>query len=590
MATRGRIKSEPEESQSADAMALIGEVLDGRYRVEELIGEGGMGRVYRAEHERLCRSVAIKILHAGLSGAPDISQRFEREARAIARLDHINCVSVLDFGTLEDGSLFLVMPYLPGIPLSALIERGPMSAQRALGLTRQLLRGLSHAHQAGIVHRDVKPDNIIVVAGEEPAETPKLLDFGIAKMLEGESSNTLTLAGQRFGTPNYMSPEQVLGAEVDERTDLYSLTVVLYEMLTGRLPFGEEGHDADMMMLHATQPAPTLAERFPEGAFSPALERLVGKGLQKRAKDRFADTQEYIEAIEVVLEGDRPRATSTSPSSSHKSAAADAPSWPTRARALWASRRARRAMLIGAGVALLAIAALVIAMLPAKEKVSEHAVEAERLLASGKPDEAIALLESQGVPTSEDALALLQLGHAYSASRRYAEALDVYMRAHGARTSVGEDRFLRANTLLMLDDERADTAVRASRFLCETLEDAPCRARVVELASSSSSYEHRQRMREQAEILGLGDQIDRLQSYQLDLRQGESCDIRQATVAQLRALGNPAAVPALEKARNQKRNACLKDDTADAIRFLQSVDSEEPSADDSTSIDATVSN
>src|SRR6185503_7936765 len=249
--TQGRVKR-----QSADPASLVDSVIDDRYRLTTLVGRGGMGSVFLAEHVTIRRPVALKLLSPSLAGIPELARRFEREAAAIGRIDHPNCVTVLDFGKLEDGSLYLVMEYLDGRSLADAIEsEGRIAARRALHIARHVLRGLGHAHQAGIVHRDVKPENVILIDHEGVPDFAKILDFGIARVMGAagmpDGEERLTQAGIAFGTPAYMSPEQAVGDPVDPRADLYSVSVMLFEMITGRAPF----HSTDKLELlgmHAT--------------------------------------------------------------------------------------------------------------------------------------------------------------------------------------------------------------------------------------------------------------------------------------------------------------------------------------------------
>jgi serine/threonine protein kinase len=219
---------------------LVGTLISERYQVVRLLGKGGMGRVYEALHVGIGKSVAVKVLAPG--GAPVIGdkKRFEREAYATGRLDHPNCVAVSDFGALADGTLFLAMEMLRGLPLDRLLEtEGRLPVARALHILRHVLRGLDHAHARGVVHRDLTTRNIYLVDHLGDRDFAKVLDFGLAKLIGGtaDSAGKLTAAGVTFGTPRYMSPEQILGKPVDHRTDLYAASVILFELLAGRTPF-----------------------------------------------------------------------------------------------------------------------------------------------------------------------------------------------------------------------------------------------------------------------------------------------------------------------------------------------------------------
>ncbi|MCH9686158.1 MAG: protein kinase, partial [Deltaproteobacteria bacterium] len=210
---------------------LTGRALDGRYRVGKMLGYGSTGGVFAGTHLRLNRAVAIKILHEELRHNPSIRSRFDREAHAASRLAHPNCVEIIDVG--EDAQLnYLVMPFVDGVELRELIGT-PMREGLAISLIQQVLAALEHAHSVGIIHRDVKPENVLITRDHRGLPLVKLLDFGLAKVTLPSNHKRLTRAGQVFGTPQYMSPEQARGAEVTLRSDLYSTGLLLYELLTG---------------------------------------------------------------------------------------------------------------------------------------------------------------------------------------------------------------------------------------------------------------------------------------------------------------------------------------------------------------------
>lgn len=264
---------------------MIGTVLAGRYRIDAQLGEGGMGVVYRGYHLHLKRDFAIKVLHADITRDPDIARRFEREAQSAARLEHRNCIQVTEFGSTDDGMRYMVMQLLEGIELHELI-RGPLEPLHALDLFLQILAGLEHAHGRGVVHRDLKPQNVFVSRDESGEEVLKLVDFGIAKLVSGEGAGeAMTRAGMVFGTPLYMSPEQCLGVEVDARSDLYSAGILLYLMLSGALPFVSEDPVAVIRMQVSQDPAP-LPEIVPED-----LAKIVYRLLAKQREDRFPDAK-----------------------------------------------------------------------------------------------------------------------------------------------------------------------------------------------------------------------------------------------------------------------------------------------------------
>ena len=276
---------------------LIGQSL-GRYLILEQIGEGGMAVVYKARDTRLDRDVALKVIRTErltLEMMDKTLKRFEREAKALARLSHSNIVQITDFGE-HDGKPFLVMSYIPGGTLKNRLGQ-PIPWQQAARLLVPIARALQYAHQQGVVHRDIKPSNILLTPGGEPM----LTDFGIAKiLLDTEETSDLTGTGMGIGTPEYMSPEQFQGAGVDARTDVYSLGVMFYEMVTGRKPY-TANTPAAILVKQATEPLPrpsTFVRDLPE-----SVEQALVKALAKSPADRYADMGEFLRVLEAFAEG-----------------------------------------------------------------------------------------------------------------------------------------------------------------------------------------------------------------------------------------------------------------------------------------------
>jgi pimeloyl-ACP methyl ester carboxylesterase len=262
----------------------------GSYEIREQLGSGGMGVVFRALDRRLNRPVALKFLPALVGADAQLRQRFFQEAKAAASLDHSNICTIYGVEQAPDGRLFLVMPYYEGETLQGRIRRGPLPVVEALDYARQLAAGLGHAHAAGIVHRDIKPANVAITRGGQV----KILDFGIAKMADA----SLTRTGMVLGTLAYMSPEQAAGEKlVDHRTDLWALGVVLYEMLAGRRPFGQDTIAALFHAVQALDPLP-LTQLRPE--VSPALQQLVMRLLQKQRDQRHPDAAAVLEALDAL--------------------------------------------------------------------------------------------------------------------------------------------------------------------------------------------------------------------------------------------------------------------------------------------------
>lgn len=262
--------------------SMVGHVIDRKYRLDAKIGFGGMGDVYQASRLLIGDHVAIKILHAAHVSDPQAGERFRREAQAAARLKHPNAVSIYDFGVTSEGLVYLVMELVEGQNLRQIIkQQGPLPPATVSEITTQVCSALQVAHQQNVVHRDLKPDNIMVNATISGLRV-KVLDFGIAKLRDLSTSN-LTMTGNVMGTPHYMSPEQCLGEEIDSRSDLYSLGVVMYQMLTGSLPFNSPTSTA-VVMQHVNKEPPSL--RSINLSISPAVEAVVLRALAKRREDR----------------------------------------------------------------------------------------------------------------------------------------------------------------------------------------------------------------------------------------------------------------------------------------------------------------
>jgi serine/threonine protein kinase len=278
------------------SLPALGSVVAEKYRIESLLGQGGMGAVFRAHHELLDKRVALKWLHPGMAQNKEVQERFVREARAAARIRHPNVVQVFDVG-VHDGELFLVMELLEGASFEDLLSRGSMPLARALALLTDAMRGAAAAHECGIVHRDIKPENIVVVSdASHPEGLAKLLDFGISKLHdEGPGARNITKTGLAMGTPEYMSMEQLQGAkDVDLRTDIYSFGVVLYRTLTGVSPF-EADTLADVVVKIATYRPPAPSQLRPE--LSEGLSRVVMKAMAYDRAERYANMEELIQAL-----------------------------------------------------------------------------------------------------------------------------------------------------------------------------------------------------------------------------------------------------------------------------------------------------
>lgn len=301
MAFESEIRHCPEDGAptitTEDENSLIGKVIDGRFSINGLLGVGGMGAVYRAHQFSTDRDVALKLLRRNLVEDEDMIRRFFREARAASSLANPHAVTVFDFGQTSDGILYIVMELVNGRTLAEHLHEnpGPMELRRAVRIITQVLDALVEAHAAGIVHRDLKPGNILVLENDLHQDFVKVGDFGLAKMVEGDARG-MSQSGLVLGTPEYMSPEQAQGRKLDVRSDLYSLGVVLFELLAGVLPIEDESPMATMMKKVREVPL-TLGEVAPQAKTPVPIEELVRSLLARRPEDRPATAREVRKAL-----------------------------------------------------------------------------------------------------------------------------------------------------------------------------------------------------------------------------------------------------------------------------------------------------
>ena len=277
--------------------SLVGEVLDGRYKVVKKLGEGGMGEVYAAEHIHIEKKVAIKLLRPEIVSNQEAVTRFRQEARSASSIGHRNIIGIDDFGQLKDGRIYLCMELLAGAPLNDMIK-DPLPADRLLNILIQTGHGLAAAHAKGIIHRDMKPENIFVTRGPGGEDIPKLLDFGIAKVAGQDGQNNLTRTGTIFGTPFYMAPEQAMGQGVDGRVDIYAMGVICYEVFSGSLPFQGESFMGILTQHITTEPEPVAQRAAKAGRTLPAgLPEVIAKAMAKDPDKRYRTMDEFVNAL-----------------------------------------------------------------------------------------------------------------------------------------------------------------------------------------------------------------------------------------------------------------------------------------------------
>ncbi|MBS2031674.1 MAG: protein kinase [Deltaproteobacteria bacterium] len=293
---------------------FIGRTIAGKFRIESLLGEGGMGMVYKATQVNLGKTIVLKVLRPSLVSDERTVQRFQREARAASRLNHANSIGIIDFGqSPDDGSMYIAMEYCNGHDLHHILSREwPLDEGRIIRIMSQVLSALAEAHAHGVIHRDLKPENIMIEQRRGEPDFVKVLDFGIAKITDttGEEGQALTRAGFVCGTPEYMSPEQARGAQIDHRSDLYAVGVIIYQLVTGLLPFDSESA-VGFATAHLTQDVPPIRKRRPEARCSPQLERLVMRALSKDPAQRPQNADDFRDSLLSLAPG-APAETETS--------------------------------------------------------------------------------------------------------------------------------------------------------------------------------------------------------------------------------------------------------------------------------------
>jgi serine/threonine-protein kinase len=297
--------------------SLVGEVIADRYRILSKLGEGGMGHVYLAEHVRMGRQCAVKMISPEMAKTESAIARFNREAANASQINHPNVVQVYDFGEGPNNTLYLAMEYVEGETMSALVKReGALTVRRAATLVKQVAEALTAAHHRGIVHRDLKPDNIIVARQHDGSECVKVVDFGIAKTVRDDASDTgsgqnLTTVGVAVGTPEYMSPEQLAGERLDGRSDLYSLGLVFFHLLTADLPHPRVT-SRETLVHRLTEPPKTLTEALPAARWPQMLQPMLDWALATDPGNRYPTAQEFALDLSILIAAepvDAPRKT-----------------------------------------------------------------------------------------------------------------------------------------------------------------------------------------------------------------------------------------------------------------------------------------
>jgi eukaryotic-like serine/threonine-protein kinase len=608
-----------------DPGSLVGTTLDGRYELTAHLATGGMGAVFRARHVHLRKEVAVKVLRPDLSAASEIVERFRREAEIASALEHENIVRVTDFGRTDGGWLFLVMELLAGESLFDRIRRERLlSPEDAVPILWQVCAGLEAAHAMGVVHRDLKPENVFLARTASGREVTKILDFGICKITD-PASGSATQAGMVVGTPEYLSPEQAMGGEVDVRADLYTVGLIGWRILAGRHPFKTDDPRA-LLMMQATKPVPPLTEPRPDLAGLPLLVSAVARACAKEPADRPQTAGALRQQLQAALGTAfvMPPGATPAPPLSLAALPAASPQYdaastidPTRSftppaappsRSLLAAIRLARVRLAfgrltnaardtarrlgrraasrgrnivghararprlagAAGVALLAAVGL--AGVAAWNR-GRAVAEAEELLVAGRAREAAAVLDGELARRPGDPALLVLKGRAL---HRVPGAVSDGVEAYQAAYANGPlDPHALQDLAQDLGRERS-LADRAARLLRDV---GPAAVPVVAAAAIEGAGPQRLRALTLLRDLGAEETVDRMAAYGVLLADLE-CEIRRAAARRLGELGDPAALPRLRdaaSARVEKRSffgtsktpACGAAEAAEAVRRIE---------------------
>ena len=515
----------------------LGTVIAERYEVVRVIGQGSHGAVCEVLDRTTDERAALKIL---IGDDADLMARLEREAKALAVLAHPHVVALVDSGH-HDGKPYLVTELIAGNALRSILDSGAIAPRRALEITRQLLEALDHVHAAGIVHRDIKPENIMLAAGgQSDRDYVKLIDFGVAKMIDPANEvlgpEKLTRAGlEVIGSAYYIAPENAVGEPVDARSDVYSLAVVLFEMLAGDVPFDDPDTRA-ILRKHVTDPVPPLRLAAPDGTSIEVLEPIVRTALAKVPDQRYASAMAMHAAIVRAIEAGAKKIDTPPP----QRVFAD------RARELVASVRRHPRLST-------AIAAVVVALVTA-------------VIVMGRSSEESPPPAPVPVVDPAPARSFVEQAESEIARRRYGRAIAAFERALVADSSLARSPTLRTGVVQIVEGGDAVAAVVALEVLATRLQP-PDHETIVRQASMGKLPEVRRRAFAIAERDDFAQSIDRFASWTLDLKQQATCEERRETITRLRDLGDPRAIEPLQKARVQY--ACVAKDAAAAIAHLE---------------------
>jgi len=595
----------------------VGELLAGRYRLAKFIGEGAMGEVFRAEHALMKKTVAVKILHSDISGRSTIVERFRREAQAAANIDHPNVCVATDFGRTDEKEFFLVMEFLEGPTLKeAVREQGAFEVERALYIANQIVSALVRAHEVGVVHRDLKPDNIMLVERGGDSDFVKILDFGIARVRMDDETPELTKTGAVFGTPSYMSPEQAAGDPVDHRTDLYAIGSLLFEMLTGRRVFEAE-RGAEVMAKHVSEAPPEPSEHSPAAEIESNLEDLILELLEKNPADRPQTAVELQRRLLALGELDRSRripglredvsVPGDEEAETGRRGGEAEPSGdrtPMVPRALdslsaWLKRRGRgaRRAIVGLGALSVAVALSLGGLvasgyvgnsseLRAREAANRALLVARQTLKERPPvRRAFRALDRGAIRTGIRRLERLDgdvfrdnphlhflIGQSYAELGEWEECIDHFERVLEIEPRYVEEREFLRHLLGAFGADRRIVIERVRSIVEPHLDRPSVRSMLARTAWKSSDSGARRRAYETLESTGALENVPEWVRRSIALRRAEGCEEHRRHIRDLAELGDDRALSILRSYQSYPDSivGCVREDIDRAVRTLKS--------------------
>ncbi len=563
---------------------LVGSVVAERYRVQESVGSGTMGAVYRAEHIHMKKTVALKVLHPAHTRDPEVVERFQREAQAAANVEHPNICAATDFGRIDNNFYYLVMEFLEGRTLiDAIKSEEEFGPERCLHIAIQMLSALEKAHEMGVVHRDLKPENVILIEREGDRDFVKITDFGVAQVRLFKDAARLTQAGVVYGSPLYMSPQQAGGKEIDHRADLYSVGVMLYELLTGKLPFYAKSLMV-VLNMHIADPPPPFAVSNPAADIPREIEFVVMKLLAKEPQDRYQSAASVRRDLERIRDDIRQPARSVE-----------------RAAPALDEDRGRR---VTTGVVLVFAALCVIwgvvvigkaATTPGEDPAPDgnnakvmafegHTVvrtedlrrefearpdvaKALALLAAD-PESSIGAFGSIAVENPGNPHAHFLLGRSHFAAGNWPTAFDEYRRAIELAPQYAADSALQDDVISRLEEGNDEEAEAAELLIRQQLRDA-ANPRLAEVAE----HHNVRRIRKRAlRILKETQQFDTLPEWNrhtIQLRHAVGCEENLESVKKIAELGDPRALGALRRFSALPKTGCGAGDQEDCYDCLR---------------------